>query len=1359
MNTISLKKNRISLLVLLTYISGAQLASATLLDPSQSPLILTESVAPNLILTLDDSGSMRWAYVPDSIDGLSATRRVKSATFNPMYYNPAVTYTTPIKYDTNGARSSTQYSTSFTSAYFNGFDTSKGSVNLSTDYRATWTYNPATTPNTLNLGNSDFGDQFTSNSYGENPASDFSGTSTTTTTPPITTSGTFTDSRNSTMGKNSSRNYETSGVKFTIRRFDTTCEVTFTSPITSTNSTTTLIDTPTTGQTTTETTDTITNYATPGTCSKSGSTYNISTATNTTSTTTTIISTSSKTRAVVPAYYYVYDTTQTSCTNNIIDDNCYRLVNVTSTSGIIRSDDSASGTDERLNFARWYSFYRNRALTTLASANLAFTGLPRSIRLTWQTLGGCTSFNSDSCGKNYLRKFTSNHVGNFFNWLPSIAFNYSTPLRSAMIKAGDFIAGNSSDAWASDPNPLTSTGGAGTTVQNPQYACRASYQIMMTDGIWNQAATMPSNFRHDGANISQLPDGIGVYSQQTPFVDTASETLADLAFHYWATDANTSLSNDIKPIIVAPNASSASAQYWDPRNDPATWQHLNTFTIGIGLNAALNADGLPWGGDTFAGSGYNALVNDTADWPAAGLISTSTGKNENVYDLWHTAINSRGEFFNADSPDTIVQAFRDIISRISNRTTSAGAPGVTASIVEDTLTREVYETKFNSEDWSGDLTKFRITEQGVRSAIWNAQAKIPSSRNIKIYSSSSSSKLQDLNWDALSDAQKALLNRDDDLTNTPTDSKGSQRLDYILGDQSREGSTAGTFRIRSSVLGDIVNSSPVIVGTPKYVSYLADQIDGGVNTDGSSKYAEFKAENRAHKLPNETTATPRRPMVYVGANDGMLHGFDADTGIETFAYVPSAVFQNLYKLPAQRYKGTNHQFFVDGTPSVADVYFDDEWHTVLVGTLRSGGRSLFALDITDPDNIELLWERSFNDADYGNLGYTFPQPAIARLHTGNWAVVIGNGYGNQADATADRASLMVINIKTGALQRELVVPSDTTKANGLSSVRLADNNSDGIADYAYAGDLQGNMWRFDLVSTSATPSSPDPFRKDLIGTLQPSIFSISYNSSPLYTATDSRTSGATKQAITAPPSLVRHPTSLGYLVIFGTGKYFETNDGTVDTTRAMTLYGIWDQKTKGQTTSTATPATRTNLQQQTITEQATSNPFSANETVQGLRILSQNPVAWYDANNNVNKKGWYLDFKVDGATTNTGEMLINSMAARGKVLLLNTLTPNANPCKEGVDSWLYGLDPATGGRTNFNVFDLNNDKVVDANDSVPRNGSNTVVSSYKKPGSGGFTTNNGDIYTAPSQGSGMKYSAGPTSKGRQSWRIIPEEAQ
>jgi type IV pilus assembly protein PilY1 len=522
-------------------------------------------------------------------------------------------------------------------------------------------------------------------------------------------------------------------------------------------------------------------------------------------------------------------------------------------------------------------------------------------------------------------------------------------------------------------------------------------------------------------------------------------------------------------------------------------------------------------------------------------------------------------------------------------------------------------------------------------------------------------------------------------------------------------------------------------------------------------------------------------MIYVGGNDGMLHGFNATTGQEEFAFIPSEVIKNLHRLTGQNYTGAAHQYFVDGSPVVRDVYFgdgsDEGWRTVLIGTLRAGGRSIFALDITDPNAIKLLWE--IDSSSQADLGYTFAQPEIARLHTGQWGVLMGNGY----NSTNDKAALFVIDIKSGAVLSKLVTP-DVVEAgnilpNGLSSVRGADNNGDGLVDYAYAGDLQGNVWRFDLVPTITGAIIGDPFDRDSISA-NVTDFKIAYGNTPIFTAKDSKTGQLKRQAITIQPSLVRHPSSIGYIVLFGTGKYIEGSDANVDTSRAMTLYGVWDRKTKRQQTSasTAKATERTGrLQTQQFTQQVDGAIIGENgqTAINDIRILSQNPVKWfkdYNAANpnapendisndaSVNMWGWALDMAVESSGTQllTGEMIINNMAARGRTLFLSSLTPNQDPCQAGADTWFYGVDAHTGGRTKYNVLDLNSDKTVDTKDAYGSD--KKVVSGVRFPATGGFTlAPNNQVYGSDGAADPATIGDDPNSNGRQSWHIVPEEYQ
>ncbi|WP_154067092.1 pilus assembly protein [Pseudomonas sp. CC6-YY-74] len=1066
------------------------------------------------------------------------------------------------------------------------------------------------------------------------------------------------------------------------------------------------------------------------------------------------------------AYYYVYDQTQPSCptvANRKIEDNCYTLRVVSSTSGQSRQDAPLDGVDERQNFAIWYSFYRTRALATLSAANLAFNELSPSVRLTWQSLGGCTSLNSNNCSKNYLREFGTQHKGNFFNWLGSIDFNQSTPLRVAMDRAGKFL--QTDTAWASTPNPVTTSGGLGSTVTNPVHACRPSYHVMMTDGMWNGADGSPSGtLRADHSNFT-LPDGKSYSNSLKPFADAATNTLADLAMHYWATDLRPTLANDLKPYTRAPN-SDLTKQYWNPKNDPASWQHMVNFTMGLALTSSLTTPGIEWSGDTFAGAGYGNLVSGAQSWPEAGVSS-----NNNVYDLWHAAVNSRGEFFSVESPDDMVKAFKDILNRIADRTTSAARPAVSASFVSDatdnSIQSNVYATQFSSEDWSGELTKTLINSNGVQTLQWSAKSEnqniVASTRKVMIKdSTNSTSKLKNFTWGNLDSLQQGWLNRDPASLNSGIDSKGADRVAYIRGDRSQEGTESTTFRKRSTVIGDIINSSPVVVGTPAYLAYLADQIENPNGTNPNYKsYAAFRTAN---------VKTIRKEMIYVGGNDGMLHGFNAKTGKEEFAFIPTEVIKNLYRLTGQNYKGGAHHYYVDGSPIVRDVYFGDAenegWHTILIGTLRAGGKALFALDITDPANIKLLWE--FDSSIDSDLGNTFAQPEITRLHTGQWAVLMGNGY----NSINDRAALLIIDIKTGNLLKKLVAPNvveaGVTLSNGLSSVRGADNNGDGLVDYAYAGDLQGNLWRFDLIKAGAAEGiAGDPFARSSVTTNINSDFKIAYGGNPLFTARDADPITAKRQAITIQPSLVRHPSGYGYLVLIGTGKYFENSDANVDTSRAMTLYGVWDRKTKRQATiaGTARATDRTKLGAQQFTSQDDSAEFANEDQIEvnAIRLLSQNQIKWYKDtatdlvdDTSVDRWGWKLNLAVNNSLT--GEMIVNNMAARGQTLFVTSLTPNQDPCKAGADTWLYGISAYTGGRTKYNVLDLNNDQIVNSKDTY--GSAKDVVSGVRFPAIGGFTLAPGNkIYGSDGANDPGTVGDDPNTAGRQSWHIVPEEFQ
>ena len=1212
---------------------------------SQSPLSLTVGVAPNMLLTLDDSGSMRWAFAPDNKNSYSATRRAKSSAFNPLAYNPAVTYRAPIVFDTSG--NEVPLSTSFTSAKVNGYNSARGTINMSNDYKVTWTY-------VLESGQAtSYGYSSTSNRLAENPAADFQASVTATVdgTTTVTTPG---------------------GIDFTFKRTSTqTCGRRCTTTVSCTASATVP------GSTSAIATD----------CSVNGNTLSASLA-----------------QKGVPAYYYTYNSTNAGCTT--ANDDCYSLRFVTSA--------------EQQNFANWYSFYRNRALATISAAALAFYDLSPAVRLSWQGLGRCVSFDGtdSNCRDNTFQAYTPAHKGQLYAWLQNINFDQSTYLPAAMKRAGEFL--KTATPWQKTP------GGTGNTSQNT-YACRASYQIMMTDGLWNESASAPSDFRHDAGTFN-LPDG-RAYSQGAPYYDATSNTLADLAMHYWSTDLNTNLANKV-PAYTPFKSNNTTTDYWDARNDPATWQHMSNFIMGLGLSEALNRTNIPWDGATHKGAGYAALAAGTATWPPAAASGDNAANN--VYDLWHAAINSRGEFFSVDSPEAMVQAFSDILSRIADRKSTAARPAINSGQVSTdendngTVKTVSYQTSYASDDhWSGDVKRFEKTWNAQSNAfettqIWSAKAGVPGwqSRVIKMAGNNTNSGLVDFAWEnagttSTTGSLANLLSRDPANANA-ADTLGQRRLEYLRGNRSGEGTT---FRQRSSVLGDFYSSSPAVVNGPRYLVSFSNRLEG------NTAYSTFA-----------TAIADRSPRVYVGGNDGMLHGFNALTGVEEFAFIPSAVLAKLNKLTSANY---SHEFYVEGTPVVADVYDGSEWRTVLVGTLKGGGKAIFALDITTPGQEKLLWE--FDDSRLPNdaavkMGYSFSQPTIARLHTGKWAVVFGNGYESDGN-TNGKAALFVVDAMQGTLLKSLEVEGTDGVANGLSTPKLGDYNADGVADYAYAGDLQGNVWRFDLLRNGRSTTTPFTTEDDGENAIE--AFEVAYGGKPLFKAVADTGS---RQPITSAPSLVRHPTGMGYLVIFGTGKFFDTDDKEGDKSMAQSVYGIWDKQTLGEEASN--PAiTRGSLQAQSIVTQTT---VAADGTTRQGRVISDNNVRWQASGSQSAQNGWYLNL-----TRSDGEMVVENMAQLGRTLFFQSLVPNDDPCGDGAANWTYALNPFTGGRTPQHAFDYQPTGDVGTSN----------ISAIRQDGEGGGTIsqNSDSSYQYCTGQECVNIHPDPSSLGRQSWRRVEDQ--
>lgn len=667
----------------------------------------------------------------------------------------------------------------------------------------------------------------------------------------------------------------------------------------------------------------------------------------------------------------------------------------------------------------------------------------------------------------------------------------------------------------------------------------------------------------------------------------------------------------------------------------------------------------------------------------------------------------------------MVKALNNAFQEIEQRTASSATIAANSSRLNtDTA---IYQALYDSADWSGDLVAYSVNSANgeiATTSTWEAANKLMgnSSRSIYTLSDASPSVGIEFLWTNLTSTQKAYLNQD---MSGSTDTYGEKRVDFIRGDLDVYDDVVPNFRYRESRLGDIVNSNPLYVGVPDF-GY--GQTYSGLNAAEIASYKTFR---------NTTNYLTRDSMIYVGANDGMLHAFNAATGEEEFAYIPSELLPNLNKLTDQRY---THDYFVDGSPRYNDVYISSSWKTYLISSTGAGGRGVFVLDVTDPDSFDatdVKWE--FDSSDDGDLGNVMGQPTIVRMDNGTWVALVGNGPNNDSD----QAILYVLNVSDGSLIAKISTNAGSgSEPNGLMAPVPVDADGDRDADFVYAGDLLGNMWKFDLRSNGNWQTTP---------TL-------------LFTACETDTTSCTtadRQPITGRPTVIKHPDGTGFMIYFGTGRYFATGDNVVPANpRVDAFYGIWDNGTNSPEIDRLSELVEQSiLKEDSLTD---ANGYSV-----GYRITSNNSVDY------TSKKGWYMKLQqVDNATltyTPIGERVINDAVIRGDRVVFATLIPGSDPCSYGGDSWLMELDTRTGGRLSESPLDVNNDGTIDASDLQSLNGTDTVVS-----GVGGDEIWNGPTVISSTDGQEeFKYlsgSSGSTTKkketgkgvlyGRQSWRQL-----
>ncbi len=407
-------------------------------------------------------------------------------------------------------------------------------------------------------------------------------------------------------------------------------------------------------------------------------------------------------------------------------------------------------------------------------------------------------------------------------------------------------------------------------------------------------------------------------------------------------------------------------------------------------------------------------------------------------------------------------------------------------------------------------------------------------------------------------------------------------------------------------------------------------------------------------------------MLFVGANDGMLHAFRDSTGVETFAFIPQAVWPNLANLAADPYI---HQYFVDGPSAETDAFLGGVWKNILMTTTGAGGKAVFALDVTNPlamDASKVLWEVNATTTNFANLGSILSRVQAGVLPSGDWAAIFGNGF----SSTSGVASLFVVNLQTGRLIQE--IRADISGGNGLGGVTLVRDATQRVIG-AYAGDLKGNMWKFDLSSSISGGWK--------VGLANGSSFV------PLYAA-------GTTQPITAAPVVLPNPKG-GYVVTFGTGKFFEIAD-TVAPYVTQRLYGVWDAQPFGAATtpSGAGVSGLTSLVQQTIT--AVTVPNTPPEVFYNV---STNTVNWGDGLTGT--RGWYINLP------NSGQRLVYPVdRLAGTFVLATTLSPESSVAADACvqtgsgSGWVYVIDGVTGSGPTKRILDTNHDGIINATDAL-----------------------------------------------------------
>jgi type IV pilus assembly protein PilY1 len=883
---------------------------------------------------------------------------------------------------------------------------------------------------------------------------------------------------------------------------------------------------------------------------------------------------------------------------------------------------------EQQNFANWFVFYRTRTHLTKGAVSEALTNVNGKIRV---ALGTINSTGHDIDGQNTdvllqgMRMLDSVDTAKppavanqtLYNVLSGpLGMQHISPAGYTPLRAATYVVGQyfRRTAGPSDPgspwNTVPAKSGGDTSV----LACRRAYMLLTTDGYYNDDVSGYSDVGNvdgtDGPDYSgpagnQDPLGLQPtrYFADSWYPDDNSQMLADFAMFNYVSDLQPGVDNRVG----------------HSGDDFAFWQHLNMFTVGLGVTGTIDP---------------NKVTDLRGKRGAWGT--------DKIDDLLHAAVDTHGQFFSAKDSTTLSSALASALGNAASASLKeSGVATSTSTLTANTLE---YVPTFVSGLWSGDVVALNVNT-GI--PVWDANLVLPFwlRRNVWTWNGSGS-----MTFDtSLPASLKSQIdpNDPDDLIN------------FIRGDRSNEGA-GKLYRVRNTVLGDFVDSSPVLV---------LNNLDLG--------YDNLPVGGSGYRAWVQSLGTRPWGAFVQGANDGMLHAFRSDNGVELYGYVPGAELSNLHVIAQTNYGTTQnyHQDFVDGPQIETHAFIPTRaqtsanWSDLVVGSYGAGAKGLYALDLTDvatPSSYganTLLWEQT-GDAD---MGYLLTNVAVGVTTGGQWKAFVGNG----PDSTNGNAVLLVVDLATGHIDSRVTV--DSTGSTGLMGVQLIYNSLRQVTA-VYAGDLKGNLWRIE-VAADGTPT-------------------VGFKGLPFFKAINGNNQ---VQPISVQPLAVPFSGG-GNIVLFGTGKLVTDADRDDGTTQ--TFYGILDPTLQGGSSAQAdspfaadivagTP--RAHLQQQVVSVDSST---ATKPLDQRLFDVTSNSVDY------TTQFGWFMDLAPITAT----QRVMFPAIQINQFVLVNTVSPAPPPqdaCSATPGVSAYFLLPAfTGAQYTGPVWDTNGDGKIDNQDSA-----------------------------------------------------------